>query len=114
MSFKHFKDEEVVGLSSDLVHLLDWTRDICGFPIVITSGFRTPEHNATVGGVQDSTHTDGEAVDIRLPIGLEQQFKLVWALGLAGFNRMGIYTKHIHVDVSDERPQNVMWYGDSH
>ena len=32
-------------------------------PVTITSGFRTPEHNAAVGGVDDSQHTCGQAAD---------------------------------------------------
>lgn len=109
--FKHFKDEEVIGLQSELVHLLDWVRDICGFPIVITSGFRTPEQNSAAGGVEDSTHLEGLAVDIRAPVDPIMREKLVWALGMAGFNRCGSYPKHFHVDLSEKKPQNVFWQG---
>jgi uncharacterized protein YcbK (DUF882 family) len=33
-------------------------------PVTVTSGYRTPEHNATVGGIEGSQHTKGQAVDI--------------------------------------------------
>ncbi len=35
----------------------------------ITSQYRTPEHNAAVGGVPNSLHTMGEAVDFKPPAG---------------------------------------------
>ena len=32
-------------------------------PIIITSGYRSPEHNAKIGGVNTSQHITGQAVD---------------------------------------------------
>ena len=40
-------------------------------PIIINSGFRSPEVNKAVGGVPTSNHTTGCAVDIRVA-GIEQ------------------------------------------
>ena len=37
---------------------------------VITSGQRSPEHNAQVGGVPNSAHLDGSAADIVPPEGM--------------------------------------------
>src|ERR1700744_1511414 len=37
---------------------------------VITSGYRTPDHNAAIGGVAGSLHTRGQAQDIVLPQGV--------------------------------------------
>lgn len=39
-------------------------------PIVINSGYRSVSHNAVVGGVSDSNHTRGTAVDIACPVGI--------------------------------------------
>lgn len=42
----------------------------------ITSGFRTVEHNAEIGGVKGSLHTKGQAVDVVLPKGVTaEQFR---------------------------------------
>jgi hypothetical protein len=43
-------------------------------PIVINSGFRSPEVNKAVGGVANSNHLKGCAVDIRC-IGMEQALR---------------------------------------
>lgn len=39
----------------------------------LTSGYRTPEHNASVGGVEGSKHTTGEALDIYLGDNLSKE-----------------------------------------
>ena len=43
-------------------------------PIVINSGFRSPEVNKAVGGVSTSNHLTGCAVDIRC-VGIEQALR---------------------------------------
>lgn len=43
---------------------LDKVREGWGSPIIITSGFRPPSVNARVGGVRNSRHIVGDAVDI--------------------------------------------------
>ena len=44
------------------------------YPIVINSGFRSPEVNKAVGGVSTSNHLTGCAVDIRC-VGIEQALR---------------------------------------
>ena len=113
--WKYFTDDEVIGLQDPMVAKLDLARCYAGFPIVLTSLSRTPEHNAAVGGTPDSSHLKGIAVDIRRPIGEFEVLKLVWALGLAGFRRVLIYTKHIHADMDETKPQPIcVWMGESH
>ena len=46
-----------------LVDVLDIIRFYSG-PIIVTSGIRCTAHNKRVGGVPDSKHLTGEAVDI--------------------------------------------------
>ena len=43
---------------------LDDARDIAGIPFVVTSGYRCAEYNEDVGGIKNSRHLTGEAVDI--------------------------------------------------
>ena len=49
----------------NLVHyVLDPLRELWGLPIRVTSGYRCPELNEEVGGVEDSWHMRGCAADI--------------------------------------------------
>ncbi len=113
MKWKFFKDEEVSGLVPDMIYKLDRARELFGSSIVITSGFRTPESNAMAGGVKNSSHEKGMAVDIRCAdIGIQR--RLIWALSVAGFKRIGAYDKHLHVDIDSEKPTPAFWTGTSH
>jgi len=109
--YRHFSDEEGNGLDAELMDRLDFARDLCGFPIVITSGLRTPEQNASAGGVSDSSHLLGLAADLHSPTGQFEREKMIWALGRAGFRRIELATKHIHVDVNPNKQQDVAWFG---
>ena len=54
-----------VPLMVELIdRVLDPIRDHWGLPIRVTSGYRSPELNEEVGGVEDSWHMDGCAADI--------------------------------------------------
>ena len=68
---KYFKVEEMacpccgrVFVDDRLFPILDRIRDALGVPVYITSGYRCPSHNASVGGVANSQHLDGTAADI--------------------------------------------------
>lgn len=106
--YKHFKESEVVGLNEDFVHLLDKARDIAGIPFVINSGFRTPSHNKTVGGVPNSAHLTGLAVDIRARNG-EEMYLIVKAAIDVGIKRIGINRAsqfcHLDNDLSKPNPR---------
>ena len=71
---KHFKVREfackdgspVVFIDDYLVTILDILRNKLGKPVIITSGYRTPEWNAKCGGAKYSYHMRGMAADIRV------------------------------------------------
>lgn len=49
-------------------HQMEIVRRFLGnYPIIITSGYRSRELNAVVGGVKDSAHINGDAVDFICP-----------------------------------------------
>ena len=45
---------------------LEVLRERCGKPIIINSGYRSPQLNKKIGGVPTSNHLTGCAVDIRV------------------------------------------------
>ena len=110
---KHFLPEETEGLDLRLVSMLDQAREKAGVPFVISSGHRTEAQNADAGGVKDSAHVRGLAVDLQC-LTSGQRFRMVRGLLLAGFRRVGIYNRHLHADVDDRLPPDVMWTGESH
>lgn len=59
-------DDIVRNLQYGVDMVLDPLRRMCGKPIVITSGYRSPQLNKKVGGVANSWHTQGNAADIHV------------------------------------------------
>lgn len=111
--YHFFTKDEIEGLDKELCAMLDWARGRAMVPFVITCGLRTPDENTKTGGVQDSAHLRGLAVDLACSDSRER-FKMVQALLLAGFKRIGIYDAHVHADRDMSLPQEVMWVGISH
>lgn len=46
-----------------LVRAAEWLRESCGSVIVVSSGVRCADHNRAVGGVSNSRHLRGKAMD---------------------------------------------------
>lgn len=44
---------------------LDTIREAFGGPLIIVSGYRSPQHNVNIGGASASQHVEGRAVDLR-------------------------------------------------
>lgn len=71
---KHFRVKEfacndfsqVVFIDEYLVTILDILRNKLRKPVIITSGYRTPEWNAYCDGAKYSYHMRGMAADIRI------------------------------------------------
>lgn len=57
---------QAIFIDSYLVMILDILREKIGRPVIINSGYRTPERNKTVGGTKYSYHIRGMAADIRV------------------------------------------------
>lgn len=92
----------------DLLMLLDQAREDAGVPFVINSAYRCEKHNAKVGGVKDSSHMYGFAVDIGA-LTSRSRYRIIASLLAVGAQRIGIANTFVHVDVDDDKPQYVAW-----
>lgn len=79
---------------------LQKVRDYIKRPIIITSGYRTPEWNKRVGGVSNSYHTQGLAVDSRA-VGIRVYNYALYLAKLTDFKGFGINIKKnfVHADL---------------
>jgi hypothetical protein len=105
---RNFKDSEIVGLQAYLVECLDNARDYAGIPFIITSGLRTSDESIALGGSGNDAHTRGNAVDLRCHDS-HSRFLIMRGLIQAGFTRIGDEETHIHADIDNLLPQEVIW-----
>ncbi len=90
---------------------LDRLRDKCGFPFIITSGYRTPIYNNDVSTTGfDGPHTTGKAADIS--VDTKQAYILMEnALKMDCFYGIGVGRGFMHLDtlLPIEKPRPRLW-----
>jgi uncharacterized protein YcbK (DUF882 family) len=94
-----------------LAENLQKIRDIIDEPLVIVSGYRTPEHNRTCGGAKHSQHLTASAADIRCAgVTNQQLYDTILDLIRDGYihdGGVGIYDDGtVHYDI---RPRPARW-----
>jgi len=92
----------------ELIEGLDRAVNLAGVPFVISSGYRCEKHNERVGGIASSSHLRGLAADSEC-LTSKARMKMVKALLDVGFDRIGISSNFIHVDVDRTKPPGVIW-----
>lgn len=97
-----------VNMDSGFLSKLEVAREYAAIPFIITSGYRSQEHNAKVGGVPGSSHTKGYAADIAVKSSRDR-YIIIKALIDAGFNRIGVAESFIHVDNDPNKSGDVIW-----
>lgn len=85
-------------VSQTLMEKLEQMRDLSqGAPITITSGYRCPDHNQSVGGAPASKHMEGHAADIKVKgITPTEVARIADQIGFTGIK---IYPSWVHVDL---------------
>lgn len=96
-------------MQKSTLEMLDKAREIAGIPFRITSGTRCEKFNKVVGGASNSAHLRGYAADISA-VYSRHRLAIVKALLQVGFNRIGIYSHHLHSDNDPNAPPDVMWH----
>lgn len=76
----------------------DYIGNALGVPVTVTSGYRTPQHNAAVGGVQHSDHLTGSAYDF-VPQGMSMADAAA-KLKSSGISTTKIINENDHIHVS--------------
>lgn len=105
----YVKDGRVYRLAQVFENIRKLCRDK---PIIIHSAYRTPEWNRKVGGVSNSQHVLGIALDLHHTTMDNKTFTSMiienWeALGVRG---VGQYKNFVHIDIRDSE-QLVVWSG---
>lgn len=95
--------EELIPNITKLAVNLQVLRDYIDEPLHINSGYRSPAHNARVGGKKNSYHLKGMAADITAksytPKKLAQIIEKLIAEGKVKFGGLGLYPGFCHVDL---------------
>ena len=91
--------ENIIKLSQQLQILRDYT----GRPITINSAYRSPEHNAKIGGVKTSQHLLGKAADITIqslkPAEVYIIIEDLIDMGEMLQGGLGLYDTFVHYDI---------------
>lgn len=85
----------------DLAKFLDQIRKELGLPIIVNSGYRSPQVNAKVGGVKTSHHTMCLAADIKC----KDNAKLLEILKkhIKEIDQLIVYPTFIHISIAPLR-----------
>ena len=111
---KYFNESEFSNfemMDEKLLSMLDDLREAYGYPIKLTSTYRSPDHPIEAKKKAPGEHAYGAAVDIAC-IGGEATFKLVKAAIEVGFTRIGVSRKNnfVHVGVGyPDAPPITLW-----
>jgi uncharacterized protein YcbK (DUF882 family) len=113
MSLKYFKVEDFncqeTGeneMCPDFLQKLDALREVCGFPFIVTSGYRSPNHSIEAKKSKPGTHSQGIAADIKV-VGGAQRMAIIRNASIMGFNGIGVAKGFVHVDTRETTP--VAW-----
>ncbi|MET0168895.1 MAG: D-Ala-D-Ala carboxypeptidase family metallohydrolase, partial [Aliihoeflea sp.] len=98
---------EVGCFRPELVAILRAIENRFGQKVVVTSGYRSPEHNRRVRGARASQHMSCAAADIHVPgVHKMKVAEFVRSMPRRGGVGTSCHTEAIHVDTGPERDWN--------
>ncbi len=105
--------EKYYGNAQELMNNLDALREYLGYPITISSGYRSPARNARIGGSRNSFHRVAMAADLTSIFVSSRKMrdaieKLI-AEGKMKQGGIGFYPDFVHYDIRGTRAR---WSGD--
>lgn len=98
---------KLTDLDEAFLYKLDEARDLCDFPFIVNSAYRSKAYELSKGRKGTSSHCKGLAMDIACGSSHVRE-AILSALIRVGFRRIGIYPTFIHVD-ADEDKISAVW-----
>lgn len=97
-----------------LLYILNVIRQFTGVPVIVSSGYRCPNHNKAIGGTPQSYHLYGQAADIySLSMPIEEFYEKIKLMSHFNSSQYGfIYypdRKIVHVDCRGQAYRNVVY-----
>lgn len=115
---KYFSSKEIENSTDKefyidpvLLQKLDLVREEFGESITVTSGYRSPAHNAKVGGSPSSQHCLGKAADIRPSVMSKEKLDKLYLICEKYFEAVGDGRNKgfIHVDTRTGKKRRWMY-----
>jgi hypothetical protein len=110
---EEWREDRAIPLAREF----EWIRRLLGHkPIVIGSGYRTPEWNRAVGGARNSQHKEGRGLDLYPPSGATviDVETVVLARARSGsslIRGIGQYPTFTHIDTRPSPGRLIRWRG---
>lgn len=104
---KDFRCDKVI-VDTELIDVLEDIRAHFNKAVIVTSGYRTPEYNAKIGGVKNSQHTKGTAADIKVSDIPAREVQKYLKRKYPDKYGIGSYLNFTHIDI---RAKKARWRG---
>lgn len=90
-------------IATELVNVLQKIRSHFGKAVTINSAYRNPSYNKKIGGVSNSQHTKGTAVDICISSIAPAEIARYAEYAMPNKGGIGLYSNFVHIDVRANR-----------
>ena len=115
---RYFKEEKLrcthcgdSGMDMEFMQKVDELRHELGFPFIVNSAYRCPEHPIEFKKSSPGAHTTGKAVDIG--VSRANAYKLIEVALAHGCPRIGVNQRgegrFVHLDWDYDRPYPTVW-----